>query len=397
MLANKKIILGITGGIASYKCASLVRLLIKEGVEVKVILTKAATEFITPQTLSVLSKNRVIIDFFESDYNWNNHVQLAEWADLILIAPLTANTLSKMANGQCDNVLLATYFSSKLKTILAPAMDLEMYKHAAVIKNLETLKNLGNLVIDPEIGELASGLIGEGRMAEPENILRFLKVHFSQNLPLSGKKVLVNAGPTYEAIDPIRFIANRSSGKMGIAIAERLCDLGAQVTLILGPSQVIIKNKLIQVISVESSDEMFEETVSRFEDKDIVICSAAVADYKPVFFTPFKIKKAVEKISIELTKTKDVLSELAKQKKKQCLVGFALETSDLLNYAKQKLISKNLDVIIANTANNVNSGFGFETNKITIIDKHNKITDFELKLKKDVAIDIVNYLIDYIK
>lgn len=397
MLKQKKIILGITGGIAAYKCAHLVRLLIKEGAEVKVILTKSASEFITAQTLSVLSKNEVLIDFFDSDFNWNNHVDLAEWADLFLIAPLTANTLAKMANGQCDNLLLATYFSSKTNTIVAPAMDLDMYKHPTVKSNLEKLKLYGNLIIPAESGDLASGLIGEGRMAEPETIISFVEKYFLKSLPLYGKKVLVNAGPTYEAIDPVRFIGNRSSGKMGVAIAEQLATYGALVTLVLGPSNLIIKNKLIHVISVESSDEMHKAMISNFKNKYLVICSAAVADYKPVLVYKQKIKKKENRFKLELTKTKDILIELGNLKTKQCLVGFALESENLVKHATQKLIEKKLDVIIANSAVEEGVGFGVDTNKIIIINKHNIITNFELKTKQKVALDVVNYLIDFLK
>jgi phosphopantothenoylcysteine decarboxylase/phosphopantothenate--cysteine ligase len=397
MLYNKKIILAITGGIAAYKCAHLVRLLVKQGAQVKVILTPAATEFITPQTLSVLSKNPVITDFFDANFNWNNHVHLAEWADLMLIAPLTANTLAKMANGLCDNVLLATYLSAKNKCIVAPAMDLDMYKHPTVIHNLETLIKNGNIIIPAESGELASGLIGEGRMAEPENIVSFLNDYFLKGLPLSGKTVLVNAGPTYEAIDPVRFIGNRSSGKMGIAIAETLAANGANVVLVLGPSNEKVKNSSIKIINIESSEQMYDAMLSNYLDKDIVICSAAVADYKPAAVSQTKIKKKDNSgnlLNLELTKTKDILSELGKQKKQQVLVGFALETDNLIEYAKEKVKNKNLDFIVANSATEKGSGFGTDTNKITIIDKHNKISNFELKSKQEVAIDIVNYLID---
>ena len=394
MLNQKKILLGITGGIAAYKCAHLVRLLIKQNAQVKVILTKAACEFITPQTLSVLSKNEVVIDFFDNNNNWNNHVKLAEWADVFLIAPLTANTLAKMANGLCDNVLLASYLSSKKTCIVAPAMDLEMYQHPTVKQNLQKLVSFGNIVIPAENGELASGLVGEGRMAEPENIVLFLQNYFSQNLPLSGKKALVNAGPTYEAIDPVRFIGNRSSGKMGIAIAEQLAKLGAEVTLVLGPSNEIIANKSIHMINVESANQMLEACVLNFNTKDIVICSAAVADYKPKTASTQKIKKKDEKLNLELIKTPDILAELGKQKNNQCLVGFALETENLIEYASNKLKNKNLDIIIANEANNV---FGSEKNKITIIDKHNKITNFELNTKQKLAIEIVNYIIAFTK
>jgi phosphopantothenoylcysteine decarboxylase/phosphopantothenate--cysteine ligase len=397
MLKQKKILLGITGGIAAYKCAHLVRLFIKEGAEVKVILTKAAAEFITAQTLSVLSKNEVLIDFFDADFNWNNHVHLAEWADVFLIAPLTANTLAKMANGQCDNLLLATYFSSKSNTIVAPAMDLDMYKHDTVKSNLDKLKLYGNLIIPAETGDLASGLNGEGRMAEPETIISFVETYFFKSLPLFGKKVLVNAGPTYEAIDPVRFIGNRSSGKMGVAIAEQLAAYGALVTLVLGPSNLIIKNKLIQVISVESSDEMYKAMISNFKNKYLVICSSAVADYKPVSVYKQKIKKKENHFKLELTKTKDILTELGNLKTKQCLVGFALESENLVKHATQKLIEKKLDVIIANSAVEEGGAFGLDTNKIIIINKHNKITKFELKTKKEVALDVVNYLIDFLK
>ncbi len=397
MLYNKKIILGITGGIAAYKCAHLVRLLVKQGAQVKVILTPAASAFVTPQTLSVLSKNEVVVDFFDANFNWNNHVHLAEWADLLLIAPLTANTLAKMAGGACDNVLLATYLSAKTKCFVAPAMDLDMYKHPSVKRNLETLTKTGNIVIPAESGELASGLVGEGRMAEPENIVAFLNDHFSKSLPLSGKTALVNAGPTYEAIDPVRFIGNRSSGKMGIAIAETLAINGANVVLVLGPSNEKVKNSSIKIINVESSEQMYDAMLSNYANKDIVICSAAVADYKPAIVSETKIKKksnSGDLLNLELIKTKDILSELGKQKQQQLLVGFALETNNLIEYAAEKVKSKNLDLIIANSAIEKGAGFGTDTNKITIIDKHNKISNFELKSKQEVAIDIVNYLID---
>lgn len=396
MLHQKKIVLGITGGIAAYKCAHLVRLLVKGGAEVKVILTPAATQFITPQTLSVLSKNEVISDFFDKDFNWNNHVHLAEWADVLLIAPLTANTLAKMASGACDSVLLATYFSARSKTIVAPAMDLDMYQHPTVKKNLETLIQHGNLVIPAESGELASGLVGEGRMAEPEHMLAFLNDFFAKDLPLKGKTVLVNAGPTFEAIDPVRFIGNRSSGKMGIALAEELSRKGATVTLVLGPSHLRPKDKAVKVLLVESSDDMHAVMLSEFDNKDLVICSAAVADYKPAQVSDHKIKKRDALFNLELVKTKDILFELGKLKKKQCLVGFALETLNVEEYARQKLKNKNLDLVVANSAIEPGAGFSGDTNKVTIIDKHNKITKFELKNKQEVAADIVNYIIDFV-
>ncbi len=397
MLNQKKIILGISGGIAAYKCAHLVRLLVKEGAEVKVILTPAAAQFITPQTLSVLSKNQVLTDFFDANHQWNNHVALAEWADVILIAPLTANSLAKMATGICDSLLLSVYLSAKSKTIVAPAMDLDMYKHPTVTHNLQTLLSYGNQVIPAESGELASGLVGEGRMAEPETIVEFLRNHFSKALPLSGKSALVNAGPTYEAIDPVRFIGNRSSGKMGMAIAEELSQQGAAVTLVLGPSSLENKNPSIKLIRVESSEEMYRETLAHFENKDIVICTAAVADYRPATVSDTKIKKTEADLKLDLVKTNDILQELGKRKTKQCLVGFALETTNLLDYARQKLVKKNLDIIVANSAVEPGSGFGHDSNKITLLDKHNKTLPFELKSKQEVAKDIVSYIINFTK
>ncbi|MES2680543.1 MAG: bifunctional phosphopantothenoylcysteine decarboxylase/phosphopantothenate--cysteine ligase CoaBC [Bacteroidota bacterium] len=397
MLRQKKIVLGITGGIAAYKCAHLVRLLVKEGAEVKVILTKAAAEFITPQTLGVVSKNEVLIDFFDAGHQWNNHVELSEWADLFLVAPLTANTLAKMATGLCDNILLATYLSARSKTIVAPAMDLDMYTHPSVKKNLATIASFGNLIIPAEHGELASGLVGEGRMAEPENIVRFLKDFFSSSLPLKGKKALVNAGPTYEAIDPVRFIGNRSSGKMGIAIAEALLEMGADVTLVLGPSHEVVKSHAIKITRVESAEQMYQATILNYAAMDIVVCSAAVADYKPGTVSTSKIKKKENSLDLELVKTKDILEQLGREKKDQVLVGFALETENLEENARVKLKNKNLDLIVANSAIEKGSGFGVNTNKITIFDKHNKKVNFELKSKAEAAIDIVNCIIDLLK
>lgn len=394
MLHQKKIVLGISGGIAAYKCAHLVRLLVKAGAEVKVILTQSAAQFVTPQTLSVLSKNEVKTDFFDAQHNWNNHVALAEWADLLLIAPLTANTLSKMAQGLCDNLLIATYLSARTKTIVAPAMDLDMFKHPSVKKNLTILETFGNIIIPPGIGELASGLTGEGRMAEPEEILNVLTEFFNAGLPLQGKKALVNAGPTYEAIDPVRFIGNRSSGKMGVAVAEALLKLGAEVTLVLGPSAVTVSAG-IHLLHVESAREMFETTVANFKGQDFVVCSAAVADYKPVDPSAHKIKKKENTMSLNLVKTQDILAYLGTIKTKQILVGFALETNDVVDYARQKLVDKNLDIIVANSAMEKGSGFSGDTNKITIIDKHNKITEFELKSKQEAANDLVHYMIKF--
>ena len=397
ILKNKHILLGITGGIAAYKCAHLVRLLIKEGAVVKVVMTKSSEEFVTAKTLSVLSKNEVVSDFFDNNQNWNNHVALAEWADMMLIAPLTANTLGKFATGICDNIVIACYLSARSKIFVAPAMDLDMYQHPTTKKNIKTLVNNGNIIIPAESGEWASGLVGEGRMAEPENIIDFIKKEIKQNLPLSGKKVLVNAGPTYEAIDPVRFIGNRSSGKMGVAIADEFAKMGADVTLVLGPSHQVPSERSVTVIKIESAEEMFTECKAVFNNVDIAVLSAAVADYKPKTVADSKIKKKNAEFSLELVKTTDILETLGKQKKQQLLVGFALETDNVIEYAKEKIKKKNLDLIIANSAIENGSGFGVDTNKITIIDKHNKLYNFELKNKREVAKDIVIFTINYLK
>ena len=396
-LKNKHILLGITGGIAAYKCAHLVRLLIKEGAIVKVIMTKAAEEFVTAKTLSVLSKNEVVTDFFDANNNWNNHVALAEWADAIIVAPLTANTLAKFASGHCDNIVSACYLSAKSKVFVAPAMDLDMYQHPTTKQNIDTLRKNGNIVIAAESGELASGLVGEGRMAEPENIIHFVSQYFEDILPLSGKKVLVNAGPTYEAIDPVRFIGNRSSGKMGVAIADEFAKLGADVTLVLGPSHEVPNEKLVTIVKVESAEEMYKACELVFENVDIAVLAAAVADYKPKSIADSKIKKKDSELFLELTKTTDILETLGKQKKHQLLVGLALETDNVLEYAKAKIAKKNLDFIVANSAIEKGAGFGVDTNKVTIIDKHNKMYNFELKSKQAVAKDIVTFAINYLK
>ena len=395
-LKNKHILLGITGGIAAYKCAHLVRLLIKGGAKVKVVMTKASAEFVTSKTLSVLSKNEVVTDFFDTNNNWNNHVTLAEWADAIIVAPLTANTLAKFANGICDNIVTACYLSSHCKVFVAPAMDLQMYQHPTTKCNIDVLRKNGNIIIPAETGELASGLVGEGRMAEPENIIKHINQYFENDLPLSGKKVLVNAGPTYEAIDPVRFIGNRSSGKMGVAIADEFAKLGADVTLVLGPSHQNPIEKTVSVIRVESAEEMFNACSNQFSNSDIVVLSAAVADYKPKQISDSKIKKKDSEFSIELVKTKDILETLGQQKNKQLLIGFALETNNIIEYAKEKIARKNLDFIVANSATEKGSGFGVDTNKITIIDKHNNLYNFELKSKQEAAKDIVNFTLNYL-
>ncbi len=392
MLVGKKILLGITGGIAAYKCTFLVRLLIKQGAEVKVILTKSALNFVTPQSLSVLSKNEVLIDFYDNNNNWNNHVQLADWADLLLIAPLTANTLAKMANGQCDNLLLATYFSSKCKIILSPAMDLEMFQHPTVKANLKSLANFGNIILAPEFGELASGLVGEGRLPEPETIIKEVQDLFNTKLPFKGKTVLINAGPTYEAIDPIRFIGNRSSGKMGIAIAETFAKQGANVTLVLGPTHLKPNDQLLKVVYVENGEKMYVEMFKRFKNNDIVICSAAVSDYKPENVHSEKIKKKSPTLDIKLLKTKDILFELGKKKVSQFLVGFALETNNLIKNAKEKLVQKNCDLMVANSTGLNNQAFNSDDNKVLFIESNNKITKFGLMSKQQIAEELAYFI-----
>lgn len=391
MLKRKNIIVGVTGGIAAYKSATLVRLLVKQGADVKVLMTPAALDFITPLTLSTLSKNPVLIDFSSNETGaWNNHVELGLWADAIIIAPATANTIAKMANGLCDNLLLATYLSARCKVYVAPAMDLDMYKHPSTVENLKRLQSFGNIVIQPGTGELASGLHGEGRMAEPEQIVAAIQKSFATNLPYSGKKVLVTAGPTYESIDPVRFIGNHSSGKMGFAIAEAFAEQGAEVTLVCGPNNLTTTHNAIKRIDVISAEDLYNASVKAFKTADIAILSAAVADYKPATIAAQKIKKNNASKFIELVPTKDTLQELGKlKKKKQLLIGFALETENEVNNAIDKIKKKNLDFIILNSLNDKGAGFKTDTNKITLIDKHNKLQKFELKSKAEVAKDIV--------
>lgn len=398
MLQNKNILIGITGGIAAYKIPLLVRSLIKEHANIKVILTKDAAQFVTPQTLSVLSKNEVIVDFFDEQHNWNNHVKYAEWADLMVIAPLTANTLAKMAGGVCDNLLMATYLSAKCPVMVAPAMDLDMYQHPTTKENLSKLESMGHRIIPAESGELASGLVGEGRMAEPEHILVYIKKFFERKLPLSGKMAVVNAGPTFEPIDPVRFIGNRSSGKMGCAIADRLAELGATVVLVLGPTHIHPNQKSVRVIKVETAHEMFDRTITEAKQAQIIICSAAVADYKAKNVSGQKIKKENDELTIELEKTKDILAELGRAKTSdQCLVGFALETNNVEEYAKEKLTKKNLDLIVANSAKHAYGVvFGSDSNQVSILDKNNNFTKFELLSKEDTAKKIVLTVMNYL-
>ncbi|MDJ0646955.1 MAG: bifunctional phosphopantothenoylcysteine decarboxylase/phosphopantothenate--cysteine ligase CoaBC [Flavobacteriaceae bacterium] len=393
VVSGKNVLLGVTAGIAAYKTAHLVRLFIKAGANIQVIMTPAAKDFVTPLTLSTLSKNPVHSTFYDKeDENelWNNHVDLGLWADFMVIAPATANTLSKMANGTCDNLLLATYLSAKCKVYFAPAMDLDMYKHPSTKTSLDKLKSFGNVMIPAESGELASGLVGEGRMAEPEHILEFIEDDIRSTLPLSGKKVLITAGPTYEAIDPVRFIGNHSSGKMGFELAKCAANLGAEVFLVTGPSHEKEGHSLINRIDVVSAQDMYDAVHEHYKDIDIAICSAAVSDYKPVTVADKKIKKQDSSMKIDLVKTQDILASLGKQKKQQFLVGFALETNNELENAKTKLRNKNLDLIVLNSLQDKGAGFKKATNKITTIDSNETIKNFELKPKNEVATDIFN-------
>jgi phosphopantothenoylcysteine decarboxylase / phosphopantothenate---cysteine ligase len=398
VLNGKKILLGISGGIAAYKTASLVRLFIKAGAHVQVIMTPASKDFITPLTLSTLSKNPVYSSFYnqeEQNEKWNNHVDLALWADLMIIAPATANTLSKMANGTCDNLLMAAYLSAKCPVYFAPAMDLDMYKHPTSIANFLSLTQFGNIMIPAENGELASGLSGEGRMAEPENIIAFLEADLDKKLPLKGKKILITAGPTYEAIDPVRFIGNHSSGKMGFDIALSAANRGASVILVAGPTHCKVNHALITVIKVVSAQEMYDACHSHYADVDVAIAAAAVADYKPKTVALQKIKKAADEFIIELEKTKDILASLGANKKNQFLIGFALETENEIDNASLKIQKKNLDLIVLNSLQDKGAGFGKDTNKVTFIDKNFKVEPMELKSKEAVADDILNKVIAF--
>lgn len=399
VLKGKKILLGVSGGIAAYKTATLVRLLVKAGAQVQVVMSPASKEFVTPLTLATLSKNPVYSEFVEPDDQtgvWNNHVELALWADLMLIAPATANTLSKMAHGVCDNLLLACYLSAKCPVIFAPAMDLDMYKHPTTLENFQKLHQFGHIIIPAENGPLASGLSGEGRMAEPENIFAFLSQYWALQQSLLEKRILITAGPTYEAIDPVRYIGNHASGKMGFDIAFEAAQQGANVILVSGPSKCELQHDNVHQIKVTSSDEMFEVCHQYFDDVDVVIAAAAVADYKPKQVATQKIKKQDETFSIELVKTKDILKSLGAQKKHQFLVGFALETENEIENAKNKIISKNLDLIVLNSLNDAGAGFGYETNKVTFIDHNFNITPMALKPKNEVAIDIINLICKHI-
>ena len=398
VLSGKKIILGVSGGIAAYKSAALVRLFIKAGAQVQVIMTPASKDFVTPLTLSTLSKNPVYSTFFDQENQeavWNNHVDFALWADLIVIAPATANTMSKMVSGNCDNLLIATYLSSKCPVYIAPAMDLDMYKHPSTKSNFELFKKFGNYIIPAESGELASGLSGEGRMAEPENIIKFIEDSIANALPLHGKNVVVTAGPTYEAIDPVRFIGNHSSGKMGFDIASAAAKLGAGVTLISGPTALQNTNPSIQLIRIVTAQEMFEACHLVFKQCDVFIGAAAVADYRPKNVALHKIKKSENTFTIELEKTSDILESLGKIKENQFLIGFALETENETENAILKIQKKNLDLIVLNSLNDLGAGFGKPTNKVTFIDRKFNIEPKELKSKEAVAIDIVHKIVSH--
>ncbi|WP_272985214.1 bifunctional phosphopantothenoylcysteine decarboxylase/phosphopantothenate--cysteine ligase CoaBC [Leeuwenhoekiella blandensis] len=395
ILSGKKVLLGVTAGIAAYKAAFLVRGFIKAGAEVRVIMTPDAKDFVTPLTLSTLSKNEVLSTFTQEENEnavWNNHVELGLWADFLVIAPATANTLAKMASGTSDNLLLATYLSAKCPVYFAPAMDLDMYKHPSTHQSFEKLISYGNIMIPATSGELASGLEGKGRMAEPEAIVSFVEDDILNKLPLKGKKVLITAGPTYEAIDPVRFIGNHSSGKMGYAIAEAAAGLGASVILISGPTHLQLKHNLIEVIRVTSAAQMLDAVQANFDKVDIAIAAAAVADYRPAQVADQKIKKKEASMSIALEPTTDILAYMGKTKGKQFLVGFALETENEIANAKGKLERKHLDLIVLNSLNDQGAGFKTETNKVTFISKSGAVVPQELKPKEEVAKDLLHMI-----
>ncbi len=389
---GKKILLAVSGGIAAYKTAFLVRLLIKKGAEVKVILTEKAKEFVTPLTLATLSKNPVYTELNDENGNWTNHVELGIWADYMIIAPATANTLAKMAQGISDNLLLTTFLSARCPIIVAPAMDLDMYKHHTTQENLNLLKEKNILIIPPNVGELASGLIGEGRMAEPEEIICFLENYIKKTLTLSHKKIIITAGPTYEPIDPVRFIGNYSSGKMGFALAKEASKRGAEVVLISGPTNQSLENYNINLVKVVTAEEMYNSVIQYFDTADIVIMSAAVADYKPKHYSSQKIKKTNDDLLIELEKNPDILYTLGAKKNHQILIGFALETENETQNALQKLQRKNADAIVLNSLQDKGAGFGNDTNKIKILTRKGNIKEFHLKTKQEVAKDILDFI-----
>jgi len=393
MVEGKKILLGICGSIAAYKSILLTRLLVKAGAEVKVVMTPSAKDFVTPLSISTISKNEVLSDLFLND-TWNNHVQLGRWADVMLIAPASCNTLAKMAAGLCDNLLLATYLSATCPVVIAPAMDEDMWLHPSTKSNVAKLESYGNRIIPVEKGELASGLYGDGRMAEPEHIISFLEVNFFFSKELKGKKALVTAGPTHEPFDPVRYIGNQSTGKMGVAIAFELSRRGAEVELVMGPSPLEINTAGIRITRVQSAAEMYNACMAIFPSSQIAVMSAAVADYTPTSFSAEKIKKNSETFTLELSRTKDILLALGEKKKAgQILVGFALENRDEAAYARKKLQSKNADMIVLNSLNDAGAGFGFDTNQVTIFEKNGAEIPYGQKSKQAVARDIVDRII----
>lgn len=396
MLKGKKVLLGVTASIAAYKTANLVRLLKKEGASVRVIQTEASLEFVTPLTLATLSENPVLSKMVDEETEeWNSHVALGLWADFMLIAPATAKTMAKMVSGTCDNLLLATYLSARCPVYYAPAMDLDMYQHPSTKENIDKLNAFGNKLIPAAFGALASGLVGEGRMAEPEEIVTFIIHDINKQLPLHGKRALVTSGPTYEPIDPVRFVGNRSSGKMGVAIAQELANRGAMVDLILGPSSLAVENSNIKVHDVETASQMHQQVEQLFSATDIAVFAAAVADYSPDNVQEHKIKKNSADWNISLKKTQDILQEMSKKKQAhQFVVGFALETENELANAQDKLIKKNLDMIVLNSLRDKGAGFQHNTNKITIIDKATNCYNFDLKHKDEVAKDIIDKIIE---
>ncbi|MFT3950280.1 MAG: bifunctional phosphopantothenoylcysteine decarboxylase/phosphopantothenate--cysteine ligase CoaBC [Agriterribacter sp.] len=395
MLKEKKILLGITGSIAAYKTIFLIRGLIKEGADVKVVMTPSAKDFVSPLTISTLSKNEVLIDIFKED-SWANHVMLGRWADIMLIAPASCNTLAKMANGLCDNLLLSVYLSATCPVMIAPAMDEDMWLHPATKKNIAALANYGNILLPVEKGELASGLTGQGRMEEPETIIAYVNNYFKSSGDLKGKQALVTAGPTYEHVDPVRFIGNHSSGKMGVAIAHELSNRGASVTLVLGPTVLPFNFNGLNVLRVNSAAEMYDACVKAFDKADVAVMSAAVADYTPVNVADEKIKKKDENWLLQLTKTKDIIKNLGEKKRKeQILVGFALETNNEEANAREKMQQKNADMIVLNSLRDEGAGFGKDTNKITVFFKNGEEKKFDAKSKEAVAKDIVDCIIQY--
>jgi len=398
MPGGKHILIGVTGGIAAYKVATAIRLFVKDGAEVRVIMTPHAKDFITPLTLATLSGNPVFTDFFDPENgNWNSHVGLAHWADVFLIAPSTANTIAKMATGVADNLLLTTYLSVRCPVFIAPAMDMDMLAHPATVKNLETMRNRGHHIIDAGSGFLASGLSGKGRMAEPEEIVETVNGFLSKKKrpePLTALKVMINAGPTVEPIDPVRFLSNYSTGRMGIALADAAAEMGADVTLVLGPVSLAPRNSAVKVINVTTAESMARASIEHFSDCDIAILSAAVADFSPAEASPKKIKRGEEDLILRLRPTKDIAAELGRIKNEsQIVAGFALETHSGIEHAMAKLKKKNLDLVVLNMSNEEGSGFGYDTNRITIIDKNNNIDKFELKSKEEAARDILRKIV----